>query len=345
MANEAQDIEPDVWDAVFAPMAAGSNATTLFLGTVWTSDTLLARQMRLLRERERHDGRQRLFLVPWRTVAEELPVYGAYVRRQMAQLGEHHPFIRTEYELEELDGDGRLFPPQLLAGLRGDFPALTRPATDDPSGSAYALTVDVAGELEDGVEGELVRRAAPRKDSTAVCVVRVTPAMAGQPRYEVVARYLWTGTRYSVLHDRIVGLARDVWKAQRVVVDATGVGAGLASFLRATLGERTVKPFIFSAQSKSRLAWDLLGLLEAGRLRGFDPALTGDPEQRRLDDLLQRQLAACRYAVLPGPGKLLRWSVEDDTLHDDLLTATALIAALEGTDWRPRAARGLVTAG
>lgn len=345
VANEAQDIEPDVWDAVFAPMAASANATTLFLGTVWTSDTLLARQMRLLRERERHDGRQRLFLVPWRTVAEELPVYGDYVRRQMAQLGEHHPFIRTEYELEELDGDGRLFPPQLLAGLRGDFPALTRPAADDPPGSAYALTVDVAGELEEGVEGELVRRAAPRKDSTAVCVVRVTPAVAGQPRYEVVARYLWTGTRHSVLHNRIVSLARDVWKAQRVVVDATGVGAGLASFLRATLGERTVQPFIFSAQSKSRLAWDLLGLLEVGRLRGFDPALTADPEQRRLDDLLKRQLAACRYTVLPGPGKLLRWSVEDDTLHDDLLVATALIAALEGTDWRPRAARGRVSAG
>ena len=51
VANEAQDIDPDVWDAVFAPMAASTNATTLFLGTVWTSDTLLARQMRLLRDR------------------------------------------------------------------------------------------------------------------------------------------------------------------------------------------------------------------------------------------------------------------------------------------------------
>lgn len=343
VANEAQDIEPDVWDAVFAPMAASANATTLFLGTVWTSDTLLARQMRLLRERERHDGRRRLFLVPWRTVADELPVYGAYVRRQVAQLGEHHPFIRTEYELEELDGDGRLFPTERLAAMRGDFPALERPSSSDPPGSVYALTVDVAGELEEGVEGELVRRALPRKDSTAVCVVRVTPTAGGQPRYEVVARYLWTGTRHSALHERIVSLARDVWRALRVVVDATGVGAGLASFLRVSLGERIVQPFVFSAQSKSRLAWDLLGLLEAGRLRGFDSARTTDPEQRRLDELLQRQLAACRYTVLPGPGKLLRWSVEDETLHDDLLIATALIASLEGADWRPRAARGVVS--
>ena len=340
VANEAQDIEPDVWDAVFAPMAASTNATTLFLGTVWTSDTLLARQMRLLRERERHDGGRRLFRVPWRAVADELPVYGDYVRRQIGQLGERHPFIRTEYELEELDGDGRLFPPERLAGLRGDFPGLAWPSAADPPGSVYALTVDVAGELEEGVEGEAVRRALPRKDSTAVSVVRVVPAANGLPRYEVVARYLWTGTRHTALHDRVVNLAREVWRAQQVVVDGTGIGAGLASFLRATLGERMVQPFIFSAQSKSRLAWDFLGLLEAGRLRCFDPERTEDAEQRRLDELLARQLAACRYTVLPGPGKLMRWSVEDATLHDDLLISTALIAALDELDWRPRAARG-----
>ncbi|HYI14268.1 MAG TPA: hypothetical protein VEX37_02680 [Thermomicrobiales bacterium] len=29
VANEAQDIDPDTWDAVFAPMAASSNATAL----------------------------------------------------------------------------------------------------------------------------------------------------------------------------------------------------------------------------------------------------------------------------------------------------------------------------
>ena len=52
VANEAQDIEPDVWDAVFAPMAASTNAATLFMGTVWSSNTLLARQLRLLGELE-----------------------------------------------------------------------------------------------------------------------------------------------------------------------------------------------------------------------------------------------------------------------------------------------------
>ncbi len=110
VANECQDIDPDRWDAVFAPMAAAENAVTLFMGTVWTTSTLLSRQMRYLRTLEASDGSQRLFLVPWRRVSEELPTYGAYVESQAKQLGPDHPFFKTEYELVELDGEGGLFP-------------------------------------------------------------------------------------------------------------------------------------------------------------------------------------------------------------------------------------------
>jgi hypothetical protein len=344
VANEAQDIDPDTWDAVFAPMAASSNATTLFLGTVWTNSTLLARQLRLLHDLERSDGVQRVFRVPWHEVAEVLPPYGDYVRRQMALLGEQHPFIRTEYELRELDGGGGLFPPERCEPLRGDFRPLARPAAGDPPGTSYALSIDVAGEEEDGLEGDALRRANPRKDSTAVTVFRIlTPnpqSRTPHPIYHAVARYEWTGTRHAALHDRIVALATRVWGARRIVADATGIGAGLTSFLTATLGERVVVPFVFSSVSKSRLAWDLLGLIDAGRVQVCTPGPRDDPEQVRLDRLFWRQLDACRYTVLPGPGKLLRWGVDDARLHDDLLLSFALVAALEREDWRPREARG-----
>jgi len=219
---------------------------------------------------------------------------------------------------------------------------LSRRPLDEPRDVAYALLVDVAGEVEEGVEGEVLRRAQPRRDSTAVTVVRVVPdaASAGPARYEIVARYLWTGTRHRELHRRIVNLAGSVWRARKVVIDATGIGAGLASFLSASLGERGVEPFVFSSASKSRLGWDLLAMIDAGRLTSFDPATCDDPEQLRLDRLFRAQLAACRYSVLPGPGKLLRWSVEDPLLHDDLLISAALAAALDGFDWRPRTALG-----
>jgi hypothetical protein len=341
VANEAQDIDPDVWDAVFAPMAASTNATTLFMGTVWTSDTLLARQTRALKDQEGHDGRKRVFRVAWREVAAELPVYGDYVRRQMALLGEQHPFIRTEYELEEFDGAGRLFPPERLAGLTGCFGALERPTPDGPPGTSYALLVDVAGEVEEGLEGLAARQAGPRRDSTAATVVRVLPGkLAEPPRYQIVARYLWTGTRHTDLHARLVGLANETWKVRTLVVDATGIGAGLASFLRNSLGERRVKPFVFSLASKSKLAWDFLGLLEAGRLQTFDPGHGADASQRELDRLFHRQITACRYTVLAGPGRLLRWGVEDPALHDDLLISATLVATLDDVDFRPREAVG-----
>jgi len=340
VANEAQDIDSDTWDAVFAPMAASSNATTLYMGTVWSSHTLLARQLRLLSETERANGVQRVFRVPWREVERELPVYGDYVRRQMALLGEAHPFIRTEYELEELDGGGSLFPPERREPLRGVFQPLARPSLSDPPDAVYAFTIDVAGEEEDGIEGEVARRANPRRDSTALSVIRVAASgTSGQPAYELVARYAWTGTRQTVLHDRIVNLAR-LWGVRHVVIDATGVGAGLASFLRATLGERIVTPFVFSSSSKSQLAWDLLGLIDAGRVSVCTPSAASDLEQARLDTLFWRQMATCRYSVLPGPGKLLRWGVEDATLHDDLLISFALVAVLDRRDWRSRNARG-----
>src|SRR5215207_1090032 len=45
VANEAQDIDPAIWDARFDPMAASTNATTVFMGTVWDKVGLLHRQM------------------------------------------------------------------------------------------------------------------------------------------------------------------------------------------------------------------------------------------------------------------------------------------------------------
>src|SRR5918995_4320685 len=45
VANEAQDIDPAIWDARFDPMAASTNATPVFMGTVCDRNGLLHRQM------------------------------------------------------------------------------------------------------------------------------------------------------------------------------------------------------------------------------------------------------------------------------------------------------------
>jgi hypothetical protein len=335
VANEAQDIDPATWDAVFDPMAASTNAPTLFLGTVWSKDTLLARQMRHLRDKEGQDGRKRVFLVPWQRVAEEIPAYGERVRARMEQLGAQHPFIRTEYFLEELDGEQSLFPPRLMAQMAGSHPRLHR-AT---KGMRYALLLDVAGEEEAGGNRQSFSAAtSSRRDSTALTVVEVDTGTRSddRPLYRVVDRHLWTGVRHVDIHDQLVDLARSVWKASWVVVDATGIGAGLASFLESTLKRSGVRvvPFIFTSASKSRLGWDFLGLIESGRYKEY---VEDDDD---VTDLFQAQLRATEYEVLNGPGNILRWSVPAGRGHDDLVMSAALVSVLDDLDPRPRIAMG-----
>jgi hypothetical protein len=333
VANEAQDIAPEVWDAAFDPMGASTNATTLFMGTVWDRNGLLARQMRWLAEEEARDGVQRVWRVDWETVAREVPAYGERVRARIGQLGIDHPFIQTEYLLRELDGAGGLFPPGRIAQLRGDHP---RRRQGEP-GKRYALLVDVAGEEEGALPG--VWLPGSRRDSTALTVVEVD-AGGGPAVYRIVDRMAWTGVRHTLLQAQIADLARSVWRASVVVVDATGVGAGLASFLAAALGDRRagraipVIPFRFSAASKSALGWDLLALIDGGRLKEYVD--DGEVITREF----QAQLAAVEYATPPGPGHPLRWGVPTGRGHDDLVMSVALAAMLDGVGWETRVARG-----
>ena len=340
VANEAQDIDPDLWDAVFDPMAASTNAPTLFMGTVWSASTLLARQTRFLREQVAKDGRERVFFVPWEEVAREVPAYGDRVRSRIAQLGQTHPFVRTEYCLQELDGEGSLFPPSRIAQMVGAHPRQLR-ASGSP-GCRYALLLDVAGEEEGGGNQLAFAGGDARRDSSALTVVEVTTDPAGgRPVYRVVDRRVWTGVRHTALHDQLVDLARNVWRANWVVVDATGIGAGLASFLRESLGRRggtgtrmEVVPFVFTRTSKSQLGWDFLGLIDGGRFKEY--ADDGDDVTR----LHRRQLAATTYEIASGPGAVLRWGVPERDGHDDLVLSAALCAVLDRLDHRPRIAVG-----
>jgi hypothetical protein len=358
VANEAQDIDPAVWDTVFTPMGASSNATTLFLGTAWRRDTLLARQIAHLKQLEREDGRTRVWKVGWQTVAEVVPEYGEHVAQKIAQLGRQHPAIRTEYFLEELDDAGSLFNAQRLAQLPGDHERRHSAAP----GKRYALLIDVAGEDEHPVEQGAFDPDA-RRDSTAITVVEIGradspdgPELEGWtgtdfevgsrlPLYRVVDRMGLTGARTVAVHARVVDLAVNVWKASAVVVDATGVGAGLASFLQASLGsgKRPVRviPFLFSAQSKSKLGWDFTHLIDTGRLKEYrDDSLAGTPEARITAEYW-RQLREVTFTTSLGPGKLMQWSVPAGRGHDDLVVSAALVASLEGEDLRERIARGV----
>ena len=330
IANEAQDIDPAIWDARFAPMAASTNAPAVFSGTPWAAGSLLSREMHDLADQGR------VFRATWEDVAAEVPAYGDHVRARIAQLGEGHPFIRSEYGLEELDTAGGLFPPRRQAQMHGTHP---RRLAAEP-GHAYALLLDLAGEDEDAPADLAAWSRERQRDSVALTVVDVDLStvkddLLRKPSYRVVDRGEWVGQRYAVLLPHLLDLARTVWRARWLVVDATGAGGQIARLFTAALGRVCdVEPFLFTQASKSQLGWDFLAAIESGRWKDY--ADDGTVETRRF----WAQVAATRYAVAPGPGKLMRWAVPAGRGHDDLIVSAALIGALDARDWRPRVAHG-----
>jgi len=350
--DEAQDIEIAKYDKQIAPMAASTNATRVFWGTAWSAQTLLARELRAAREAEARDGSRRVFQITTEEVRQEVPAYGLFVDEQIARLGRSHPMVRSQFFSEEIDFAGGLFTPSRLGLMQGAHTALDMPLP----GKRYALLIDLAGEDEalrqGGANTELEN---PDRDLTAVTVVELDFSLfgedlVGKPVYRVVNRQLWQGERHSTLYARLLRLA-ELWQPEKIVVDASGVGAGVGSFLRDKLGERVV-PLQFTSQLKSRLGWGFLAVVDTGRFQDFSPRSDPDQwsanpllgqmaaEQDRLQALFYRQLAGLQAEVTPGPERSLRWSVPEGArdpqgglLHDDLVLSAAMCAMLDEVSW------------
>ena len=132
--DEAQDIDPLKFDKEFDPMTASTNATRIFWGTAWTSQTLLARQARIAKEEQRRDGLQRLFYYTGDEVAQLVPEYAAHLERVIRERGRQHPLVRTQYFNEDIDAVAGMFTPERMALMTGDpLPSPTR-----PSGAPFA---------------------------------------------------------------------------------------------------------------------------------------------------------------------------------------------------------------
>lgn len=338
--DEAQDVTTGKWDKDFAPMAASTNATKVFYGTTWTSRTLLAREMRAAQMAEAKDGCKRVFVCNAIDVAEEVPAYGNHVAEQVAKLGRDHPFIKTQYYSEEIDAEGGMFNAERLALMQGNHAPAEKP---DPA-KLYAALIDVAGEEEDK-DGKLVENQKPRKlgtsskrDSTALTIVEVDLSALGDelinaPIYRSVKRYLWTGEKHVYLYAKIKAIC-DHWQVRQMVIDATGVGAGLAGFLDNAYPGKVSK-YQFTAKSKSILGWGFLAVIETGRYKEF----------KTKNDVLQRvffrQAEHCQMEVIEGPNKEMRWGVPDGTrdtatgemVHDDLLISAAMCTVLDKMEW------------
>jgi hypothetical protein len=284
--------------------------------------------VRELRREEQADGQKRVFLVPWQEVAREVPAYGEYVRKEIARKGRHHPLIKTQYYLEEIDSDGRMFDDRRQALMQGDHDRSRHPE----AGQVYAATLDVAGEDEEKTGDEL-RVAKPRKDSTVATIFEVDlstvkDTLLAAPSYRVVDVFCDTGTKHTLLYGKLRAYFEH-WAVRYIVADASGVGAGLVSFLssRNAFGARVI-PFQFSPpKRKSDLGWDFLTVVETGRFKMFRDDGSADWSQFWL------QVGECRYEVSEGEEKRMKWGVVDPAVHDDRLLSAALVAELDKVKW------------
>jgi len=338
--DEAQDVRIEKYDKEIAPMAASTNATRVFWGTAWTSQTLLARELRAAKAAQAQDGVRRVFVLSADEVCREVPAYGKFVAEQAARLGRNHPLIRTQFYSEEIDAEGGLFPAERQSLMRGMHPAQEAPQ----AGHVYAFLLDIAGEDEAVRDLHSESLMNPGRDASALTIVDVdisgmTDALIRKPIYRVVKRCLWVGERYAVLYARIKALA-ELWRVRCLVVDASGVGAGLASFLEDALGER-VKPVLFNAAVKSKLGWGFLAIIDSGRFKDYASPEGDQSAASQLQRLFFKQLEHTQYEIVAGPEKRIKWGVPQgardpasaELLHDDLVLSAALVSVLDEQSW------------
>ncbi len=307
--DEAQDVSPEKYDREFRPMASSTNATTVLYGTAWSEDSLLERQREINLAHERRTGERLHYEFDWRTLAALNPPYRAFVEGEIARLGADHPSISTQYWLRCLSDAGHLFSAAQRAALQGTHPRSQSPRP----GCTYVAGIDLAGEDEDAADARS-RGLVPRRDSTVVTIAEVDRDGLGSPRLRVVEHVWWTGRDQVWQFDRLLQLWEH-WSFAQVCVDATGIGAGIASFLTARHPDR-VESFTFTAPSKSALAYTMLGMINTDSVSVYAP--DGSPHSSEF----WSEVRGCRYQLRAH--EQMGWGVPPSEGHDDFVSSLAL---------------------
>jgi hypothetical protein len=326
--DEAQDVGKEKYSKEFRPMGSAANVTTVLYGTTWDDSSLLEETKQTNLELERKDGMRRHFRYDWQEVGRCNSDYLKFVEAERCRMGEEHPMFRTQYALLPVSHGGGFLSRQQIALVLGEHDRRSRPE----GGKTYIAGVDLAGEHEQEAAGA----GAPatdrgrEHDSTVITIAEADATSPSQPSLKIVEQYQWTGTPHSQLYGQMVDVLKNVWRCHRIVVDATGIGQPVASFLRKELGSRVV-PFVITSKSKSDMGFELLSFINSGRLKLFGQ--DGSREYR--ETLFELERGRVRYR----PNQTMNFYVDPQQGHDDFLVSLALVAqAAKGLG--PREAKG-----
>ena len=316
--DEAQDVEFEKFNRDFRPMAAVRNATTVLYGTAWSYTTLLAMQRAANLQTEERTGARLHFEYDWRHVARFNPQYRVFVEQEIERLGKDHPLIQTQYCLRTINGAGYLLNALQRTLLQGAHAWQEGPGEEE---GRYVAAMDVGGEERldpHALSSTLARPRGGRHDSSVFTVGRVHFDELNVPCVYIVHQQCWTGRTHREQYAAVLELM-EAWNVRTLVIDATGLGEGLASLLIDRFGAERVRAFHFTQSSKAHLTFQFLGLVNGGRLKL--PARASAPAH--IYETCWQQLCLARYR-LPAPD-LLTMYVDPADGHDDFLMSLALL--------------------
>ena len=288
--------------------------TTVLYGTTWDDSTLLEEVKQVNLELERKDGITRHFRYDWQEVGRYNPDYLRFVQSERERLGEEHPLFRTQYALLPVSHGGGFLSRQQIALMLGEHQRQSRP----DGKRTYIAGIDLAGEHESEMMGWGQSGASMAKghDSSVITIAEGDVINPSQPALRVVEQYQWTGTPHSQLYTQMTNILKDVWNCQRIVVDATGIGQPVVSFLKKELGSRVI-PLVITSKSKSEIGFELLSFVNSGRLKLYRQ--DGAPEYR--ETLFELERARAQYR----PNQTMNFYVDLQEGHDDFLVSLALV--------------------
>ncbi|MDZ4245813.1 MAG: hypothetical protein U1D67_01700 [Dehalococcoidia bacterium] len=329
--DESQDVDKEKYSKEFKPMGATTNVTTVHYGTTWDDTTLLEEVKQGNLEQEKRDGIKRHFRFDWQEIARYNPDYLNYVEQERARLGEGHPLFRTQYALQPLQGSSNsLLNAAQKNQLRGGHSRLAGPGRNK---AVFVAGIDVAGGMGEGGANPVHGFSSPRPgsrpaaagetgggDATVVTIGELDYTLADEvwkrPVILVREHIRRKGVSHPALHRELFNRLRNTWGCKKVVVDATGIGWGLAGFLQESLGSRVIA-YQFSQKSKSTLCFELLAAVNSGCLKMY----ASDGSEEYSEFWHEMDKAQCAFSS----NKTANFFVEPSRGHDDFLMSLALL--------------------
>lgn len=237
--DEAHKTDKGKFQEAFAPMTASTGAATVMYGVAAAKNDLLYEQ----REHNERVDKSLNLQFPADIWCEINPDYARHYSERVLLLGEDHPVILTQYRLIDIESIGGFFSRWQISNLlSGEHQRKTHRQDE----KFILVTIDIAGEDEEG-EDLSPERGEAKRDQTVALIWEVdwTKERHGIPQFRLLDLHWWVGAplteAVSGLPDQKTRLLELIsnWRADKVVVDARGVGEETASYLRNNWGSVT----------------------------------------------------------------------------------------------------------